>query len=347
MSQKWTVKDELRPLYSLKKLYDTSIRSMGFELDDPSGFEQWRVQLKGKVIKLLGDFPERVPLEPQVLECKEFDNYIREKVVFHSAPYIDVPAYILLPKGIQGKVPGVVALHGHGYGKNDLVGLWEDGTERSIPDGYQGDFALEIVRRGMAVIVPDQIGFGERREMEDIERGYDANSCRKLAFWAHMLGKTAVGMRVWDVMRSIDYLATLPQVDQDRIGCMGISGGGTTTLFAAALDERIKAAVISGYLNTFKDSIMSIYHCECNYIPGILKYAEMYDIASMIAPRPLLIENGTKDMLFPIEAANAAYEHVKRAYKLLKAEDKLDRDVFEGRHRISGRKAYDWLERWL
>lgn len=341
------MKDEFRPLYSLEKLYDTSSRSMGFELDSPSDFEQWRAQLKDKVIELLGGFPERVALEPQVLERKEFEDYIREKVAFHSAPYIDIPAYVLLPKDSVGKIPGVVAVHGHGYGKNDLVGLWEDGTERSVPDGYHKDFALEIMRRGMVVIVPDQIGFGQRRELEDIQKGYNTSSCRKLAFWAQMLGKTAVGMRVWDIMRCIDYLNTLPQVDQDRIGCMGISGGGTTTLFTAALDERIKAAVVSGYLCTFKDSIMSIYHCECNYVPGILKYAEMYDIACMIAPRSLLIESGTKDDIFPIKAVDIAYEHVRKAYKLLKAEDRLDRDVFEGRHQISGRKAYNWLKRWL
>jgi cephalosporin-C deacetylase-like acetyl esterase len=341
------MKDELRPLYSLERLYDTSARSMGFDLTNSSDFEKWRVQLKDKIIELIGEFPDRVPLEPQVLEEKEFNGYIREKVMFHSAPYIDISAYVLLPKNVNDKVPGVVAVHGHGYGKNDLVGLWEDGTERSVPDGYQKDFALEIVRRGMAVIVPDQMGFGERRELEDSEKCYNASSCRKLAFWAQMLDKTAVGMRVWDIMRCIDYLQMLPQVDDERIGCMGISGGGTTTLFTSALDERIKAAVISGYLCTFKDSILSINHCECNYIPGILKYAEMYDVACMIAPRPLFIESGTHDDIFPIKAVDIAYNYVKEAYTLLKAEDKLDRDIFEGRHQISGRKSYDWLKRWL
>ncbi|WP_434564675.1 alpha/beta hydrolase family protein [Thermoanaerobacterium thermosaccharolyticum] len=345
--RKSDVKNEFRPLYSLEKLYNSSIRSMGFEIDDPSDFTQWKEELKKKLIEILGGFPELIPLEPQVLEHKEFNNYIREKVVFKSAPYIDVPAYVLIPKNINKRVPGVVALHGHGYGKNDVVGLWEDGEERSVPDGYEGNFGLEIVNRGMVVIVPDQIGFGERREIEDIQNGYDTNSCRKLAFWAQLLGKTVMGMRVWDVMRSIDYLTNLPMVDNERIGCIGISSGGATTLFASAIDERIKVVVISAYLNTFKDSILSIRHCECNYIPGILKYAEMYDIACMIAPKPLLIESGIRDHIFPIETANIAYEHVKKAYNLLKAEDKLDRDIFEGRHRLSGTKAYDWLKRWL
>ncbi|WP_231969001.1 acetylxylan esterase [Thermoanaerobacterium sp. RBIITD] len=118
------------------------------------------------------------------------------------------------------------------------------------------------------VIVPDQIGFGERREIEDIQHGYDTNSCRKLAFWAQLLGKTAIGMLVCDVMRSIDYLNGLPQLINDNIGCIGISSGGATALFATALEERIKVAVISDYLNTFKDSIISVRYCECNYILG-------------------------------------------------------------------------------
>src|SRR3712207_9278492 len=97
-----------------------------------------------------------------------------------------------------------------------------------------------------------------------------------------MLGRSLLGRRVWDTLRAIDYLQTRPEVDAERIGIMGISGGGMVTLFASALDERLRAAVISGYLCTFEGSIMSIYHCLCNYVPGLLQDAEMYDIAAML-----------------------------------------------------------------
>src|SRR4029078_967353 len=99
----------------------------------------------------------------------------------------------------------------------------------------------------------------------------------------------------------------LPQVDPARIGIMGISGGGTTTLFTAALEDRIKAIVISGNLNSFRDSILAIRHCECNYVPGILQVAEMGDIACSLAPRPLLVESGTEDLIFPIETTKAVF----------------------------------------
>src|SRR5690606_1498519 len=117
-----------------------------------------------------------------------------------------------------------------------------------------------------------------------------ANTCRHNAFYAQMLGKTLLGMRVWDAMRAIDVLQSLPGVAADRIGCIGISGGGTTTLFTSALDTRVKAAVIASYLNTFRESILAVRHCECNYVPGILRYAEMPDIACAIAPRALFVE---------------------------------------------------------
>lgn len=333
-----------RPLQPFLNLYEQP-RVYEFRAETIEEWKEWRISLKDKLIELLGGFPERIPLEPEVLERREFDTYFRERIVFNSAPSVSVVGYLLIPKGVKFPVPGVVALHGHGYGKDDIVGIWEDGTERTTPDGYQKDFAISLVKNGFVTFAIEQACFGERREPEDINKDKYQSSCRKASFWAMLLGKTVLGMRVWDVMRAIDYLETREEVDSSSIGVMGISGGGMTSLFSAALDERIKAAVVSGYLNTFKDSILSIYHCECNYVPGILKYAEMYDIASLIAPRALLVESGTKDNIFPIKATEFAISKVRKVYELLGVPGKLDVDIFEGRHQISGRKAYDFLKR--
>ena len=128
-----------------------------------------------------------------------------------------------------------------------------------------------------------------------------------------------IGWRVYDVMRTIDWIETRSELDAKRVGCMGISGGGTCTTFSAALEPRIKAAMISGYLNTFRDSVMSISHCIDNYVPGILNWAEMYDVAGLIAPRPLFVESGEKDNIFPIAASNASFERVKKVYQVFDA----------------------------
>ncbi len=335
-----------RPLQPFLSLYEQP-RLYEFKARTIEEWKEWRASLRDKLIDLLGGFPERISLDPEVLERKEFDAYFRERIVFNSAPDVSVVGYLLIPKDVEFPVPGVVALHGHGYGKDDIVGIWEDGTERGIPDGYQKDFAISLVKNGFVTFAIEQACFGERREPEDINKDKYQSSCRKVSFWAMLLGKTVLGMRVWDIMRAIDYLETRKEVNPASIGVMGISGGGMTSLFSSALDERIKASVVSGYLNTFRDSILSVHHCECNYVPGILRYAEMYDIASLIAPRALLIESGTKDTIFPVKATEFSVSKVRKVYELLGVPEKLDVDIFEGRHQISGRKAYDFLKREL
>ena len=118
-------------------------------------------------------------------------------------------------------------------------------------------------------------------------------------------------------------------------------------LFAAALDPRITCAVVSGYFNTFRDSIMAIRHCICNYVPGIATAAEIADIAGLIAPRPLLIESGMQDPIFPHDSALGAFAKLDHIYASFSAEDRLALDPFDDGHRWNGAKACDWLEKWI
>jgi len=128
---------------------------------------------------------------------------------------------------------------------------------------------------------------------------------------ALLFGQTMIGWRVWDVMRTIDWIETRKELDAKRVGCMGISGGGTCTTFSAALEPRIKVAMISGYLNIFRDCILSLSHCIDNYVPGILNWAEMYDVAGPIAPRPMFAESGSKDRIFPIAGSREGFDRVR------------------------------------
>ena len=113
------------------------------------------------------------------------------------------------------------------------------------------------------------------------------------------------------------------------------------------MDARITTAVISGYFCTWQWSIMAMRHCEDNYIPGILQHAEMADVGALIAPRPLLIEAGTEDPIFPLPGVHDAYEKLAKVYALLDARDRLALDVFAGEHQWHGTLAVDWLRRWL
>ena len=129
-----------------------------------------------------------------------------------------------------------------------------------------------------------------------------------------MLGRTLIGERVYDVDRGIDYLATRPDAAMNRIGIMGNSGGGTITLFSAALLPRIACAMPSCYFCTFRDSIMSIYHCADNYIPGLYKYAEMSDVMGLFAPKPVVLVAGAEDDIFPLKATRRAFRELKKIY---------------------------------
>ncbi len=132
-----------------------------------------------------------------------------------------------------------------------------------------------------------------------------------------------------------------------RIGCMGISGGGTCTLFATALDPRIQAAFVSGYLNTFRDSIMSMSHCIDNYVPGILNWGEQYDVAALIAPRPLFSEGGDRDPIFPVAATRESYRRVKKVYEVFGAPDNIQQEIFSGVHEFHGVQGLPFLKEKL
>jgi dienelactone hydrolase len=341
---------DLRPYLYIEALYQRRPARLAFRATSLTEWQLWHARLTATLLDLLGGFDDPVcDLAPRVLERNELDGYVREKVLYWTRPETPVPAWLLLPGDLQPgeRRPALICLHGHGRGKDEIVGIAEDGTQRSEPGEYQKDFAIQAVRRGYVVLAPEQYGFGERREPEDIQQSARKSSCRKLSLAALLLGRTVCGIRVWDVMRAVDYLERRPEVDATRIGCLGISGGGTITLFATALDPRIKAALVSGYLNSFHDSIMAISHCEDNYIPGILQYAEMADVACLIAPRPLFVEGGTEDHIFPVEATRAAVAQVRRAYELLGVPERLGCEIFEGKHEFCGRQGFPFLDRWL
>ncbi|WP_203247591.1 dienelactone hydrolase family protein [Sporosarcina beigongshangi] len=304
-----------------------------------------RLDLKNEFQQLLGDFEEKnEDLEPLLLEQSDMGSYLRLRVELTTIHPLKMPVYLLIPKnrGVT-KLPAVLALHGHGCGSKEAVGLNPDGSERK-DQGYHKQFAIELVEKGIIVIVPELIGFGDRKLQSDQGGSSPTdNSCYMIASQLLLLGKTLAGLRVEECRRAIDYLQTLEEVDERQIGCMGISGGGLVASFTSILDERIKATVISGYTSTFKGSIMDRRHCLDNYIPGLLKYTEMPDLIGLIAPRPLFIESGTTDHLFPLKDSLAAIGRLTEIYRELDAETSFSSHVFEGGHEICGEKSFEWL----
>jgi len=322
--------------------------SMSFSATNERAARLWQKRVRQKLNELLGGFPTtRVPLKPRVLEKKRLNGYSREKIVFQSRENLSVFGYLLLPEKISSPIPGVVCLPGHGRGCDDIVGIDENGQQRETRSGYSRDFALQVVEHGYAAFAIEQLGFGCRRDPAARKKGAGASSCQPAAGAALLFGQTMIGWRVWDVMRTIDYLLTRSEVNPSRVATIGISGGGTVSLFSSALDERIKVSVVSGYFNTFKDSILSLSHCIDNYVPGMLNHIEMYDVAGLIAPRGLFVESGTRDPIFPIHGTRAAIKKAENIYSAFGASKQFGHEIFDDEHVFYGRGAFEFLNKML
>lgn len=327
-----------------EKFYDNALQ----ESLKAVGPVERKLTMKSSLLELLGDFSyldeSRVPMKPRSIEKKEFDTYIRELVILPLTDILEVPMYILTPKEEKETYSSVLAVHGHGYGVKEAIGLSKEGEELEGDLGIHAKFAVELAERGLKVFTPEVIGFGDRRLQRDIDQG-NINSCEPMATNLLLEGKTLAGLRIWEARRVLDYMETCDDVNKDSIGMMGLSGGGLITTFTSALDLRVKATVISGYTNTFKGSIMAMHHCIDNYIPGILNIAEMPEWVGLIAPRSLFVEAGADDHIFPKPYVEEAIEKLEEYYQNRTGD--FSYDIFPGTHEISGRKSYEWLKKQL
>ncbi len=336
------------PVAYTRELYAAAPRRLKFQARSRSDAESWQRTLRAKLTELVGGFPsQRVPLQPVTLETRQFPGCTREKIVFNTRAGVSALVYVLLPSAARNPLPTMICVPGHGRGVDDIVGVDDKGQDRINKAGYQHDFALQVVEAGMAAVAIEPIAFGARRDAITARKGLGTSACQPAAGGAMLVGETMLGWRVWDVMRTVDYIQTRPELDANRVGLMGISGGGTVTLFGAALEPRIKAALVSGYLNTFVDSIGSLSHCIDNYVPGILNWAEMHDIGGLIAPRPLFVESGERDNIFPVKASVESFNRVREIYTVFGAADRVEQEVFPDEHAFWGKKGIPFLVKHL
>jgi len=313
---------------------------------DGGDVRQWQRKLGAKLRELTGPMPEkRVPLNVRSLWKREHELGSIEKIVFTSEPYSDVPAFVCLPKNAKPPYNWFICVQGHSTGMHNSIAV--DREDNSIPIEIPGDrdFGIGCMSRGIAALCVEQRSFGERREQAP---QYNPDQgCHEATMHALILGRTLAGERVFDVDRGIDYLLTRNDVRPDRIGVMGNSGGGTTTLFAAALLPRLTHAMPSCYFCTFRDSIMSIHHCICNYVPNLLLYAEMADVMGLFAPRPVVIVAGKDDPIFPLDGVKKAFADLKKIYAAAGAENNCRLVIGDGAHRFYANDGWPVMQEFL
>jgi len=328
-----------------------------------ASFEDWRVRFKQKVLELIGPFPEAVPLRTEVVEEETINDFveagiqpfIQSKIVYDTEPFGSCVAQLLVPGGIKHgeRRPAVLCAHGHGSGKHQMIGFdqstWQpkNGSPPGAPN-YEAA-AVHLVKLGYVVIAPDWRAFGERAlDPEYTRKGRDP--CNVLHMSFGYFGFTLLGLNVWDAMRSIDVLQSMPQVDPGRIGMVGKSYGGTMTTYTTALDDRIKAACISGYLSSLDDAMSRRglgNYCGAQYLPGLLEWGDIPDVVGLIAPRPLLIEAGNRDDCFVFPDTTKAYERLAEIYKAAGHPDRLDRDVADVEHEFIFKKLPGFFKQYL
>ena len=312
-------------------LLEAAPRLLAF--DPRRDFQAWRQMVGAKLRELIGALPDEVPLNLKKEYERETGLFRETRFVFTAERRADVPCHLLVPRAGSAPFPVVICLQGHSSGMHISLGRPKyEGDEESIAGDR--DFALQAVREGYAALVLEQRCFGEREQARPPHVVHTDSRCHHATMTALLLGRTMIGERVWDVSRAIDALAEFPEIDTDRVACMGNSHGGTITYFAACLDPRIRIAMPSCYVCTFRDSIATIDHCPDNYIPGILGYFEMGDLAGLIAPRPLVVVAGREDEIFPIQGVEETFETIRQIYRAAGAAGRCRLVVGPGGHRF-------------
>ena len=339
--------------------------------------EEWRRAGRRLVLDALGPEPPPVDPRPELVHRREFPDFVREKVVFSSAPEFRVPAYVHLPRKRAGRAPAIVDLHSHGgmflFGKEKVIdfGANHPAMTEYHKANYEGrPTATALARRGYVVITIDAFGFGERRILmdEDLGAGWDRSrytledvrrlnqKCRQkestIVKTLAYAGLTWPGIVAWDDIRTVDYLLTRPEVDPERIGCVGVSMGGWRALLLAGLDSRIAAACVTGFMSTAKPMMRRHMdtHSFVHFIPRLHGRLDLPDIVALRAPKPLLVQQCRRDGLFPPEGMEESVAKIARIYGKCGAQDAFSGRFYDQPHIFNvamQEEAFAWFGQQL
>ena len=335
-------------------------RSAAFKGTTPEDFEAWQIATRVRLFDLLGlSIMDRVSIEARELDrVKIAGGIVRTHAMLQVERDVWMPFYLLEPQSPKldacGRKCCYICPHGHqGAGAASVAGVAGVPAVDDAVRKFNYDYGLRLARMGYVTVCPDARGWGYRRDWKgqgDDENSFLRGTCLNQARMAEPLGLTVAGLNAWDNMRLIDYLEARGDIAMDDLGCFGFSGGGYMTLYLAALDPRVCKTFVSGYLYGVDDSLLHLNgNCSCNYTPGLWRLLDMGDIASLIAPRPLLVQSCEEDHLNGsrgLKNVDEQLEIVRDAYKLLGRRDGLRHEVCPGEHHLGVTHLAEDIE-WL
>jgi dienelactone hydrolase len=366
-------------------------RSPSLSFLDPrwTSLEEWKAAARPAFHRHLSFDPTPSAVRGEFVRVEEREGFRIEHVRIHASPAYAIPARVLTPSGARGRLPAVIALHCHGgqyaWGAAKLVSSPDDSPvlidyrERL----YGGRaYAEDLARRGFVVIVIDAFYFGERRlraetvpatavpaDARDAFRSLPslaAGAAERIAAenrvasaMEAVVAKTLLaagaawpGLLAWDDRRTIDYLVTRPDVDPERIGCVGLSGGGLRSAYLAAADPRIKAACVVAWMSTLGEMLPNHArrHTWMAWTPSLRASLDLPDAAALTAPGALLVQQCARDTLFPMAGMRAAVERLQAIYAKGGIPDRFRGTFHDAPHSFTPamqEEAFAWLEHWL
>lgn len=314
------------------------------QIRTPEDFERRRLSVRAKLVQMIGGLPdERTPLNVQKTGEFRRDGYRVEKLVYESLPKFYVTANLYVPTTGGGPYPAVLQPIGHSKSAKNRA--------------FYQTLAIGLVKQGFVVLNYDPIGQGERRifwdsSLGDSKVGSSTTVEHEMVGMQNVLGGESVARyRIWDGIRGIDLLASRPEVDEKRIGVSGCSGGGTLTVYIAALDPRVAVAAPACYVTSWEEQLKGTGPQDAEQqFPDLLKEGmDHADLVTLMAPKPYLICSTTEDF-FPIEGARRTFDEAKRIYTLFGAADRVAWFFTGGGHGMpqpTREAIYGWMKRWL
>ena len=307
-------------------------------LSSSKAMELYREQRRKSYRSIIGDFPEKTPLNAKVSGTQRHDGFSIEKVIYESVPGRFVSANFYIPGG-NGPFPGILLLAGHGMSGK--------ASEQRA--------ALTLVQNGFAVFAVDPVGQGERVQLLDTNgktatRG-STTEHTLLNAGANLVGTSVAAIEYWDNHRALDYLETRKEVDKNKLGCIGSSGGGTQATYMLGMDDRIKVAVVCSYVSK-RERVLELSGPSdgCQHIPYEGREGlEIGDFLLMFSPKPLLIMSGLYDFV-DYWGAQQTYQELQAAYKVLGNENKVSMFTVESGHGMPKPKreaATAWFRKWF